>query len=149
MILDRIENSRLYHSLGERMQKALQYIATTDFSKMEKGKYLIEGEDLFAMISEYNSKPEAECKLEAHRKYADVQFIVSGEEMMGITFLNEQHPTEEYNEEKDCVFFNEPVSLVKAEQGMFAIFFPHDLHQPCVCVSSPAPVKKVVVKVRV
>ncbi len=149
MIIDHINNSKLYHSLGERMQKAFQYISNTDFSSMEKGKYIVEEEDIFAMVNEYETKAEADCKIEAHHKYADIQFIIEGEELIGITLLNGQVPTEEYNDEKDCVFYNEPVSKVKIASGMFAVFFPHDLHQPGISVSTPAKVKKVVVKVRV
>jgi YhcH/YjgK/YiaL family protein len=38
-------------------------------------------------------------------------------------------------------------SVIKA--GMFAVFFPHDLHMPNVFIDKPAYVKKVVIKVAV
>ena len=35
-------------------------------------------------------KAESEGKLEAHRKYIDVQYVISGEELMGYAPLSNQ-----------------------------------------------------------
>lgn len=149
MIIDHIENLGLYTNLGDRIALALKYISETDFSTVEKGKYAIDGNAVYAAVSEYQTKPISECKTEAHKNYIDVQFIVSGEEAMGFTRLKNQTPSIAYNEEKDCVFYNEPTSLVNFEAGMFAIYFPTDLHQPCIRIGEGCMVKKVVVKVMV
>lgn len=149
MIADSIENLSIYTGLGEGIKTALKYIAETDFSTVEKGKYPINGDLIYAVVNEYQTKPEAECKIEAHRRYIDVQFVVSGEEAIGYAPLNGQEPSIAYNDEKDCVFYTVPVSKVKISSGMFAIFYPHDLHQPGVSAETESNVKKVVVKVRV
>ena len=149
MIADRIENIDMYVGLGERIAAALKYISETDFSGVEKGKYAIDGDLVYASVNEYQTKPEADCKIEAHRKYIDVQFIVSGEETMGYAPLTDQQPSIAYNEEKDCVFFETPVSKLKFVAGMFAIYYPNDLHQPCISTEKASTVKKVVVKVHI
>ncbi len=149
MIADRIENIDLYTGLGDRIVKALKYISETDFSGIEKGKYTIDGDLIYAMVNEYETKPEADCKIEAHRKYIDLQFLISGEETMGYTPLTGQNPSIAYNEEKDCVFFEVPVSTMNFVPGMFAIFYPTDLHQPCIRTGETSAVKKVVVKIQV
>lgn len=148
MIFDKLENSALYASANPRFAKAFDYLKTTDFSTVEPGKYPIDGDLIYAAVSEYDSKEIENCKLEAHLNYIDIQYIVSGEEQMGVCMLEGQVPSIPYNTEKDCVFYKEPVSLVKVEAGMIAVFFPHDLHQPCIQVNGPAKVKKVVVKVK-
>ena len=148
MIIDRLENFHSYSGLPDRILKALNYLINTDFKKKKPGKYIIEGDNIFAIVSEYEPKDIKDCKLEAHRKYIDVQYIASGDEKMGYIPLNDQVPVQDYDDEKDCVFFKEDTSLISFYEGMFAIFFPEDLHQPCVKNGSEK-VKKVVVKVKV
>ena len=149
MILDKIENIQQYNGLSDLLNEGLKFIAETDFSKIEPGKIVLNDNLLFATVSEYATKPAADCKLEAHKKYIDIQFIVSGEEKIGFTTLAGQTPSVPYNPEKDIVFYSEEVTFLTLTSGTFAIFFPSDLHQPCVAATSPSNVKKVVVKVAV
>lgn len=148
MIIDKIENSQLYQGLGERIEKAFEYIHNTDLKNIQPGKYEIDGENIFALISEYKTKPEAEGKLEAHRKYIDVQYVISGEELMGYAPLGTQQILEPYKEENDIVFFTGDKSFTKVSEGMFAIFFPEDVHMPGIMTKESSPVKKLVIKVR-
>lgn len=149
MILDKIENIQQYNGLSHLLNEGLKFVAETDFSKIEPGKIVLNDNLLFASVSEYATKPAADCKLEAHKKYIDIQFIVSGEEKIGFTTLAGQTPSVPYNPEKDIVFYSEEVTFLTLTSGTFAIFFPSDLHQPCVAATSPSNVKKVVVKVAV
>jgi len=149
MILDKIENIQQYNGLSHLLNEGLKFVAETDFSKIEPGKIVLNDNLLFATVSEYATKPAADCKLEAHKKYIDIQFIVSGEEKIGFTTLAGQTPSVPYNPEKDIVFYSEEVTFLTLTSGTFAIFFPSDLHQPCVAATSPSNVKKVVVKVAV
>jgi len=148
MIIDKIENSQLYQGLGERIEKVFEYILNTDLKNIQPGKYEIDGENIFALISEYKTKPEAEGKLEAHRKYIDVQYVISGEELMGYAPLGTQQILEPYKEENDIVFFTGDKSFTKVSEGMFAIFFPEDVHMPGIMTKESSPVKKLVIKVR-
>ena len=74
MIIDKIENANLYKNLGDRIQKSFDYIKQTNLKKLQPGRYDIDGDNIFALISEYQTKVESEGKLEAHKKYIDVQF---------------------------------------------------------------------------
>ena len=56
------------------IQKALSYLREHDFTKMEDGKYPIEGDKCFANVQRYNTRPEADCQPETHRKFVDIQF---------------------------------------------------------------------------
>ena len=146
MILDTLENYQLYTSINERIAKGFDFLRTTDLDSLPSGKHDIEGDTIFALVQEYQTKPLEDCKLESHKKYIDIQYVIRGEEIMGITTQNNQKIIE-VNEEKDYTFYEGTTSLVRVSKGMFTIFFPDDLHQPCVHTESAAEVKKVVIKV--
>jgi len=148
MILDKIENSKLYTALGRRIAKAFEYIHATDLLQTAVGKYEIDGDDVFAIVQEYDTKDIKDCKIEAHRKYIDVQYIIYGVEQMGVTTLHDQQPVL-VNQENDYSIYEGDTSLIKVDAGMFTIFFPDDLHMPGVKFHEISSVKKVVVKVRV
>lgn len=148
MILDTLENDHLYNAINERIAKGFQFLRTTDLDALASGKHDIEGDTIFALVQEYQTKPLNECKLESHKKYIDIQYVIQGEELMGVTTKSNQTILEQ-NEEKDYTFYEGTTSLVRVSKGMFTIFFPDDLHQPCVQSDSPSQVKKVVIKVLV
>jgi YhcH/YjgK/YiaL family protein len=148
MILDKIKNLHLYKGLTENLDKAFEYIDSTDLSSLEDGKYVIEGEDVFALVQSYTSKDDEECKLEAHKKYIDIQMVISGSELMGISTLDGQSPVSE-NIEKDLYFYDYKSTKIELSDGMFVVLFPDDLHMPGMKNMTNAEVKKVVIKVRV
>jgi YhcH/YjgK/YiaL family protein len=149
MIIDKLSNNHLYSGLSERINKAFTYLKETDFSEMELGKYEIDGDNIFALVNEYHTKDESEGKLEAHKKYIDVQFVTKGSELMGYAPLENQKVIDEYNEQNDITFFSGEKSFVKVDERMFAIFFPTDVHLPGIKVIEKSFVKKIVIKVKV
>lgn len=148
MILDKLENAALYAAISENLKKGFEFLKNTDLSAIEVGRYEIDGKNVFALVSEYDSKKPEDCRLEAHQIYADIQYIVSGKEAIGFVPLNNQTITSDYNPEKDIVFFSGETTPLVFEAGLFGVFFPQDLHRPCMQINGPEKVKKVVVKVR-
>ena len=146
MIYDRIENIETYTAISERLAKGLRLLRTTDFSAMEAGKYEVDGTELYYMLQCYQSK-EQNDKPEAHKKYIDIQYIVEGEEQIGVGALSGMAEEINANPEGDIWFYHGPVTGIKMEKGNFAVFFPQDAHAPGIATGDPAPVKKVVVKV--
>ena len=150
MIIDSLENAARYTSLGMHFTEAFEYLKTTDFYTMQPGRHVIDGDNIFAMISEYTTKAAGAEKLEAHRTYTDIQYMVSGTELMGYTLHTTQHPSSPYQEEQDYMLYDEtPSCFIPVHAGMFIIFFPGDLHMPCIMQGQAATVKKVVMKVHV
>lgn len=147
MILDKIENAHLYKGLGERIATAFAFLEETDLENIEIGKHVIDGDNVFALVQEYDSKNIENAKLEAHKEYIDIQYIISGVEQMGYTTLRDQKITE-VREGKDCTFFEGETSMVKVEARMFALFFPEDLHMPGVKFKENSKVRKVVLKIK-
>lgn len=149
MIFDQLKNANLYFSLGERFHKAFEYLLNTDFTNIEPGKYEIDGENVFALVSTYDTKPITSGKWEAHKKYADIQFILDGKEKIGYSNSAKMIVTQEYNEEKDIMFLKGEGNFLTVEHGNFAVFFPTDVHMPGIAINLSTPIKKVVVKVAV
>ena len=151
MIFDKIENHKNYRGLSVGIDKALDYLINTDLNSLSLGKHLIEDDEVFAVCMEYETKSKILSKNEGHKKYIDVQYIVSGEERMISTEKKELKITEKYDSERDVVFFqNGDECEMKVKAGYFAIFFPGDAHMPGLNIDKDSKkVKKVVVKVHV
>ena len=149
MKTNNILNAKEYYNLGEGIQKGFEFILNNDLSKFENGKYEIDGENLFISIQDYNTKPLNEGKFEAHKKYADIQYIIKGQERLGYKNVEELTPIGDYDNDADITFF-EPsgqYEFVYAKENDFIIFMPEDAHMPCVAIDKPEYVKKAVVKV--
>lgn len=148
MVIDKIENYRLYSTLTKRLAKGFEFITNTDLVAIESGKYEIDNDAIFAIVQEYDTKEEQDCVLESHHKYIDIQYIIQGVELMGVTSLKNQVVVEE-NLENDYTFYQGETSMLKVDEGMFTIFFPEDLHRPGVKAGQISKVKKVVIKVKI
>jgi YhcH/YjgK/YiaL family protein len=143
------EYYRYYAANPDRWEKAFKFLRDTDLKNIEKGKYEIDGEDLYASVSEYTTKNEEDAKLEAHRKYADIQYIISGEEKMGLVPLTKTEVVTPYDDVKDVCFLKAgKLSYHIATPKVYFVFFPEDAHKPSIKVTDNEPVKKVVLKVR-
>ena len=148
MIVDNIENAQSYYCLGEKFQKGFEFLKNTDLLNLENGKYEIDGDNIFVSVQDYNTKPESEGKFEAHKQYADIQFIIKGEEKLGYTNIKNCKPTTFYDDNKDIVFLEGKGDFIKAVEGTFLIFMPQDSHMPCISIDTQQYVKKAVVKVK-
>jgi YhcH/YjgK/YiaL family protein len=152
MITSTLSQLHWYKIISLHFEKAIDYALTTDFARLEAGRYGIDGENAFAIVNEYTTKPEAECAWESHLKYADIQIMISGVEKFGYTPLTDQLPNNTYNPEEDVLLYSftkDGFSKITLHPDRFIIFFPSDIHQPELFSQSPAPVKKVVIKVKV
>ncbi|MGC4035305.1 MAG: YhcH/YjgK/YiaL family protein [Chitinophagaceae bacterium] len=150
MITSTIDNLKLYRHLHPNLAKAIDYIDRTDFAKMKPGKYDVDGEQVFFMINEYNTKPAADCEPERHRRYTDIQFMIKGEEKFGYTPFTDQPCSTDFLPDNDVAFYKlseQVINYVLLSPGQFIIFLPTDIHQPEVYVNAPSPVRKVVFKI--
>jgi YhcH/YjgK/YiaL family protein len=148
MIIDKIENYSLYANLTERLAKGFEFIKNTDLVQIEPGTYEIENKAVFAIVQEYNAKEIKDCVLEGHTKYIDIQYVIEGTELMGVTTKKDQKVVTN-DLDKDYTFYEGETTYIRLETGMFTIFFPDDLHRPCVQAGESSRVKKVVVKVQI
>ena len=148
MIIDTLAQASRYEPLHPLFKAAFDFLRNTDLHALAAGRTEIDGDRLFALTQAYETKPASDGKLEAHRLYIDIQFIIAGEEHIGYAPLEGQPPAGPFDGEKDIGFYHGDASFTRVPAGMFAIFFPHDAHLPSRHLSTPAHVKKVVLKVR-
>jgi len=135
--------------MGKGIAETLRYIRDNDLSEVQRGRYEIDGKRLVMIVSESKNTNTNECRLEGHRRYIDLQYWVSGSELMGHEILDAQPFLDEYDEEIDCAFYNCIGSFSRLLPGMFVIYFPSDLHTAVSDPLSDEKVKKVVFKIAV
>ena len=64
------------------------------------GKYDLEN-GAYVSVQEYTTKARSEAKYEAHKKFIDIQMILSGKELIAVSPIEKMTISDEYNEEKD------------------------------------------------
>ncbi|MCT8987834.1 YhcH/YjgK/YiaL family protein [Shewanella phaeophyticola] len=153
MIVDTLVNRHLYTQLNPRLATALAHLADTDFSQLEIGNYPLEGKDIFVIVHDYQTVPKHTAPFEVHQQYIDVQYVVSGEEEFGYLPLADQTPSKAYFADHDYANYDyesnkQDAAFIPLKAGMFALFFPGDIHMPGTS-DTPQQVRKVVIKVRV
>jgi len=149
MISDTINNRNIYAAISPRIKAALDYLATTNFSTIEPGRYEIDGKNLFVLVQTYESIPKEQAKWECHRNYIDIQYIAEGIEQIGFSNVDNMKVLIEYNPEKDIEILSGEGDYVTLVKDSYGIFFPQDAHQPKVAPNNtPGPVRKVVIKVK-
>ena len=150
MIIDKIENAKLYTGLSESIAKGLEIIQDKSLFEKEDGKYEIDGDNLFILVQHYTTKDKEEMLFEAHKNYIDIQAIIDGEETIGYALTETLKVVQPYK--PDVTKYADPpvFTEVKLAKGMFAIFYPDDAHKPCYDYrAGKSNVHKVVVKVKI
>lgn len=148
MVIDKMQNASLYYGLGQRFQQALEWLANVDPDTLTPGQRVdIDGDNVYATRFDVDTKAPADCKLECHRDYADIQYVVSGTE--GVGYSLPDAPLKQLSEyTPDIQFFTTDWDTITVRPGTFYIVWPQDLHAPRVALDSPVPVKVIVAKVK-
>lgn len=151
MIADTLAQGSRYLSLSPRFAVAFEFLKNLP-ADIAPGRHDIDGDNCFALVQSYQTKPHAQAAFEAHRKYTDIQFIQAGREtLLWAPLATLTQVTKPYVEERDVAFFAMPsqVTPVNLQAGEFVIFFPEDGHAPGLECAGATEVRKIVIKVRV
>lgn len=139
-------------TMAPALQQGLYYLKTTDLAKLSIGRHDIDGDNMFALVSEYELEPSENKLPEAHGKYIDIQCISLGEELICCSFLSSECEVERDElVEKDIIFYKkveEEMNIVLTP-GRYAILFPNDIHRPGCIHQDLQKVKKIVIKIAV
>ena len=147
MIYDTLDHAARYRGLSPFLDRALEFLAGADFSALEDGKIVLDGDNVFAFLSTYVPSAAGDTP-EAHRRYIDVQYLVSGKEQVGVcplrdvTELTEEHP------DRDLWLYRASCERLAIGGGRFLVLWPEDAHAPGIPLAD-GQVRKCVVKVRV
>jgi YhcH/YjgK/YiaL family protein len=148
MILDRLENADLYAKLHPAFAKAFAFLRSDKVTSLEPGRHELDGDRLFVLLATTPGRGHAGAKLEAHRKYIDIQYVVRGTDEIGWRPTKQCLEVESaYNDERDVAFWHDaPESWSTLVAGSFVILYPHDAHAP---LGGAGDVSKAVIKVAV
>ncbi len=146
--IDKREFAVYYHKNPRHWDQAFKFLKNANLDSLPIGTQELEGKHLYIAVSEYDSKDKADTRYESHGKYIDIQYVIKGEELIGITTLDKVKVTEPYSEEKDIAFYSfDEGNYKKATPDKFFIFFPDNVHRPSLKVDESVSVKKGVVKI--
>jgi YhcH/YjgK/YiaL family protein len=115
------------------------------------GRVEIDGEDAFALVQSYETQT-GDWLFEGHRKYLDIQYVASGEEVIGWAHIERATVTMPYDPVKDVWLGTVPaaeITPVRLAAGQLAVLYPTDAHAPRHAAGAAMAVKKIVVKVAV
>jgi YhcH/YjgK/YiaL family protein len=144
MIYSSVSHLNQYRNIGTHMALAIDYILNTSLETMPPGRYEVAGDNVFAIINEYQTLPASQCEPETHRRYTDIQLMISGSEKFGFCSLNKHKPTKDFEPDGDVAFYDAallPLQYLILKKNDFIIFFPSDIHQPEIFVDLPSPEK--------
>lgn len=147
MILDQLSRIDHYMGLNKNLDRAIAMLKSGEMDTMTIGKHIIEENQLFYLVQSYETKDPSEAKLEGHKRYIDLQLMVSGEEAMDVADLADVTLSVPYDSDADIQFFDGDYNRVVVKEGAFVIFFPHDTHRPGIRVGEAKRVRKVVFKI--
>jgi biofilm protein TabA len=150
MIIDKLASWPLY-PLGSAWQKAFEFLTTLTPESEEK-KYIIQGDDIFAMVMSYETQSPETAILESHQKYVDIQAVLVGVERFECAPTEGLEIETPYDAKKDVVFYqrNSPRPMqVNIFPGTFILLYPEDAHMPTLMTNNqPEKIKKVVIKIK-
>jgi YhcH/YjgK/YiaL family protein len=147
VITAKLEDWTKYPQL-KKYAAAFDYLQKTDFRTKEPGRSDLNGSSMYATLSANRAKLPETGKIEAHRRYLDIHYLVEGQEMIGSSALTGLELTDAYKESSDVEFYRRPASYrrIEVRPGQFAIFMPGQGHMPGCGTDTSAVIRKVVVK---
>ena len=151
MVFDTVADCSKYAGLSKGIALAFDHLQRRlgELTAMPTGRHTIDGSDVYVMISDYETKPETLGMWEAHRKYIDLQYMISGIERIGVAPIGRMKPGV-YSDEKDFFPVFGTGDFLTLGRGDFMLIWPGDAHMPGIAVGGKsATVRKAVYKIRV
>ncbi len=134
----------------EKLKRAISFLCRLDLAEISDGWYDL-GEGVRASVQRYVTSPAEELSFETHEHFYDVQYVVEGQEYMGVASRDGLKVKTPYDADNDVTFYEDPdlPGQVLLRKGEYIILAPEDAHKPRCTAGEPAPVVKIVVKVPV
>ena len=143
-----VEFYKQYHSNKQVWNKVFTYLKTQNMETLAPGKYPIDGDNAYAIITEAPSKEPDQAKWESHRNYIDLQYVIKGKEKIGVAPVSTVKVITPYDESKDAANYTADGTYYIASSDKFFLFFPEDAHRPNIKVDGYDTVKKLVIKIK-
>ena len=153
MVVTDLDNATKQIALSEGLKKAIDFLKDESNHKLPDARVDVDGDKVFALVQSYDTRMQLDDpNFEAHREYIDIQYVVSGTEILGWAPLDEVTMTGPYKDENDAIMGKAPAGKwtpVKFEPGQVIVLYPTDAHAPSLAIDQPMYVKKIVMKIAV
>ena len=148
MIIDAGAFCHDYRSLHPLFERAFRFLADADLRAYAPGRHPVDGDRLYLSIDHVQGRGREGARLEAHRRYIDIQYTIEGNEEIGWMPLAACGALSgPFDEARDIGFYDRrPTTWLAVPEGTFAVFFPHDAHAP---LAGRGALKKAIMKVAV
>ena len=132
MILDTLAEAARYARLHPGFARAFEFLFDAALAHREPGKHELDGQRLLVIVSHDPGRGRQGAKLESHRQYIDIQYVVRGTDDMGWRPLSECRQVESpYDPQRDVAFYADPPETwIRVPAGQFVVFWPDDAHAP-------------------
>lgn len=131
--------------------KAYRFLQENDATALEAGRHEL-GDGDYVNVIECTTRTREGAQYESHRNYYDVQVVLAGEgEACEVAPVASAVETQPYNEQDDYALQSGETRGERLEltPGRFLVLGSQDAHMPTLALTSPAPEKKAVFKLRV
>ncbi|TDQ59580.1 YhcH/YjgK/YiaL family protein [Mesocricetibacter intestinalis] len=151
MFFGDLTRSDFKRGLPKVIAATCEYLNRLDLSALSPGRHDI-SDQIYMNVMETDTQPAAERPAELHRRHADIQVLISGEEAMeyGITQpdlsrYEVYHEAEDYQLTPHAIEYKQTLTL---RPKMFVVYLPYEEHKPCCNAGeSSQRIKKLVVKI--
>jgi biofilm protein TabA len=146
--IDKVQFAKQYHLNQAAWDKAFAYLKNTDLKTLGNGRHVIDGDNVYAIVTEAPTKDYDKTAFESHRKYIDLQYVITGEENMAKTLVGSVAVSKPYDETTDLANYTGEGKIYTVPAGSFMLFFPTEAHRPNITPGGNKVVKKIVIKIR-
>jgi len=145
---DELEFARQYHANKAWWDKAFAFLSDPKIDTLKPGKYVIDGDNVFAMITDGPTKQIDSVRWESHRNYIDLHYVIRGRERIGAAPVSSATVTKPYDASRDAANYTVDGKYYVASPDEFFLFFPSDAHRPGIKARGIDTDKKLVIKIR-
>jgi biofilm protein TabA len=146
--IDQLQFAQQYELNKALWDKAFAYLKETNLQTLANGRHTIDGDNVYAIVTEAPSKDYDRTAFESHKRYIDLQYVISGEENMAKAPLASVTISRPYSEGADIAYYTGEGQMYTVPQNTFMVFFPSDAHRPNITPGGNKVVKKIVIKIR-
>ena len=147
--VDAVDFATQYHANQATWDKVIAWLKTQPLQTIAPGKYPIDGDNAFAIVSQGPTKALADTKWESHHDYIDLHYVISGKEQLGEAPLATAKVTHPFDGTSDNANYDtDNGQFYTAEPGTFFLFFPENVHRAGIAASGTPQDKKLVIKIR-
>ncbi|CAE6901271.1 COG2731 Beta-galactosidase [Vibrio sp. B1REV9] len=149
MIKGNLSNVSNCPELPHKLLEVINVVKAQLNNTIENGRYSIKGEDVFFFVVDDHTQSLQERKSECHRKYVDVQILLSGEERFGYSLESFGSIAEDNFESNDVAFSEDIIDekFVDLQPLDFVVFTVQQPHRPLVAINQAMAVRKAIIKV--